>query len=145
MPDRPLQNLANHVRFDPVFHFFLAPVSAALFFAAVAHAVRHPDFLTIWIAIAGLVLVVAVFLIRIYSLKVQDRVIRLEETMRLKALLSESQRTRIATLTESQLVALRFASDAELPGLAVRVAEEKLKSKEIKTAIRDWRADYFRV
>ncbi len=145
MAERRPQTLENHTRFDPVFHFFLTPVAAGLFFSAAAHAVMHPEFVTIWLAIAGLVLLVAVFLIRIYSLKVQDRVIRLEEKLRLAALLPESQRSRTSELTEGQMVALRFASDGELPALAVRAAAEKLPSKEIKKSIRNWRPDYFRV
>ena len=145
MAERRPQNFDNHTRFDPVFHFFLAPVSAGLFFSAAAHAVRHPEFVTIWLAIAALVFVVAVFLIRIYSLRVQDRVIRLEERLRLAAVLPESQRPQIAELTKGQLVALRFASDAELAALAGRAVQEKLPGKEIKKAIRNWRPDYFRV
>lgn len=145
MNERRPQTLGNHVRFDPVFHFFLAPVSIGLFFSAVVYAIRHPEWVTIWLAIASLVLVIAVFLIRVYSLKVQDRVIRLEERLRLSAALPPSQQARIGELTEGQLVALRFASDAELPALAMRCAQEKLPNKEIKKSIRDWRPDYFRI
>jgi hypothetical protein len=116
-----------------------------LAFAAIARAIRHPEFVTIWMAIAGVVLFLTVFLLRIYSLRVQDSVIRLEETLRLKSLLSESQRSRVAGLTKGQLVALRFASDTELPELAMRAADEKLSPKDIKKSIRNWRADYFRV
>jgi hypothetical protein len=145
MNERRPQNLGNHVRFDPVFHFFLAPVSIGLFFSGVAHAFRHPEWVTIWLAIASLVMVVAVFLIRVYSLKVQDRVIRLEERLRLSGALPAAQQARIAELTAGQLVALRFASDAELPALAMRCVQEKLPNKEIKKSIREWRPDYFRV
>jgi hypothetical protein len=145
MGERRPQSFANHVRFDPIFHFFLSPLSAALFFTAAFRAIRHPEFMTIWLAIAALVLLVGVFLIRIYSLKVQDRVVRLEERLRLNALLGESQRAQVVSLTEGQLVALRFASDAELPALALRAAQEKLAPKDIKKAIQNWRPDYFRV
>ena len=139
------QNYSNHTRFDPPFHFFVLPVFAISLIATVVHLVRRPGLLSAWIFLFMLAALVALFKVRLYALNVQDRVIRLEERLRLERLLDASLRPRIAELTESQLVGLRFASDAELPALAAKAISEKLSITEIKKAIQDWRPDYFRV
>jgi hypothetical protein len=84
------------------------------------------------------------FKIRLYALKVQDRIIRLEERLRMHELFSEPLKSRIGEFTEGQLIALRFASDAELPALAEK-ALQGLDQKQIKASIKTWRPDYFRV
>ncbi len=144
MAERRPQTFQNHVRFDPIFHFFLAPLALLTFLAALWHA-RHLDRVAILLAVFALLFVVEVTLNRIYSLRVQDRIIRLEERLRLSALLPEAQRARIGELSEGQLVALRFASDAELPELAVRAIDGHMAPTDIKKAITHWRPDYFRV
>lgn len=152
MAERKPQNFANHTRFDPLFHFFLAPIFGIGLIMSLVHFFYHfresdlrdnfHSFLLILLAIAMLVLV---FKVRLYALRVQDRVIRLEERLRLSLLLAEPLRSRISELTESQLCGLRFASDAELPKLVERALNEKLSRKDIKKAVQNWRPDYWRV
>jgi hypothetical protein len=146
------QTYANHTRLDPPFHFFLLPVFALGVVLSLIHFFYHlresdmrdnfHSFLLIVLAVAMLTLA---FKVRLYSLKVQDRVIRLEERLRLTQLLSEPLRSRIPELTEGQLIGLRFASDAEVPKLVERTLNEKLKRKDIKKSIQNWRPDYWRV
>ncbi len=83
---------------------------------------------------------------RRFSTGVQDRVIRLEERLRMERLLPDDLKGRIEDLTTDQLIGLRFASDAELPGLVRRVLDGELtERKEIKQAVKDWRADHQRI
>ena len=143
MADKVPQTRVNHTRFDPMFHFFLLPATVALFVWAVIHFVRHMDSGNAILAILALLLFLTTGLVRGYSLKVQDRVIRLEERLRLASLLPVG--APLPELTPGQWVALRFACDAEMPSLAVKAAGGNLKGKEIKDAIQTWRPDYFRV
>jgi hypothetical protein len=145
MADATTQSFANHTRFDPPFHFFLLPLGIVAIVLSVIRIIHHPGIAsTLWVVLAiGFVMIA--FKARGYALKVQDRVIRLEERLRLAMLMPEAARARIGELTESQLIALRFASDAELPGLAMRALTEGLSSKQIKSSIVSWRGDYFRV
>jgi hypothetical protein len=139
------QSYANHAKIDPLFHFFLVPLGFAAIILSVILLFRHPRMSSILWVILSLGLLTVATKARIYSLKVQDRVIRLEERLRLAMLLPEAARARIGELTESQLVGLRFASDAELPGLAMRALNEGLTNKQIKSSIQSWRPDYLRV
>ncbi len=139
------QSYANHGRLDPLFHFFLAPLCFAAVILSVILLVRHPRMSSILWVILAVGLLTVTTRARIYALKVQDRVIRLEERLRLAMLLPEAARPRIGELTESQLIGLRFASDAELPALAMRALNEGLTKKQIKSSIQSWRPDYFRV
>jgi hypothetical protein len=152
MAEKTPQTFANHTRWDPLFHFFLIPIFTIAFIMTLIHFfahMMHSDsrenfhaFLMILLAVAFLVLM---FKVRLYALKVQDRVIRLEERLRLMTLLQEPMRSRIPELTESQLCGLRFASDAEVGKLAERALNEKLSRADIKKAIQNWRPDYWRV
>ena len=145
MAERVPQSLANHTRFDPPFHFFVLPVFVITVIVAIVDLVRYPGLHAAWLVVFTVAATTAVFRIRIYALKVQDRVIRLEERLRLAILLDKPLRARITELSEPQLVGLRFASDAELPALTARALSEKLSRDEIKKAVTQWRPDYWRV
>ena len=144
MAEKP-QNFENHARFDPLFHFFLGPVALLMVIGTVYQVVKDPGWMTGAHVLVALWALVATFKIRLYALKVQDRVIRLEERLRMQALLPEAQKSRIPQLSEPQLIGLRFASDAELPALVEKTLAGNLDGKAIKKSIRNWRADHFRV
>ena len=139
------QNYDNHARFDPPYHFFVVPVALIATIAIVVRAVRAPSLWSVWLVVVAVAGSLAVLKIRLNALRVQDRVIRLEERLRMMAVLPEAMRSRIGELTDGQFVALRFASDEELPTLVKRALDEKLNRKDIKKAVTRWRPDYSRV
>jgi|SRR5450432_9966 hypothetical protein len=143
--DPSSQNFSNHTRYDPPFHFFIIPVAVASLIITIVHAVKVPAGINFWMIVVALAGLMAAFKIRIYALKVQDRVIRLEERLRLLSVLQEPMRSRIGELSDAQLVGLRFASDRELPALVQRALAEQLSRKDIKKSVTDWRADAARV
>jgi hypothetical protein len=139
------QNFANHARFDPLFHFVIVPIFLITWIMTVVTLVRRPGLLAAWGVVFMTAAILGLLKARVYALKVQDRVIRLEERLRLTALMPPSAQAGIASLTEAQLIALRFASDAEVPALAERCINEKLARKDVKQAIQSWRPDYWRI
>ncbi len=142
---QPEQNLKNHARIDPMFHGFLFVGALILLGASIYALVRQPDW---WGAVrlfGVLWAIVLMFKVRLYAIKVQDRVIRLEERLRLAQLLPESTRQRVGDLNESQLIALRFASDGEVAGLVEQTLGGNWDQKQIKSAIKNWRPDFLRV
>ena len=144
MPDNKPQSFSSHTKWEPWFHFFIAPVFVINFVLAAWDAFKTFEHAQIHCVILAFAALAAIFRIRIYSLKVQDRLIRLEETLRMQKLLAEPLRNRIDELTPGQMVALRFASDGELSGL-VEKALAGASNKEIKQQIKNWRPDHFRV
>ena len=145
MSEKKPQTFANHARYDPPYHFFVLPVFFLLAIAGTIHFIRWPGWHSALMFVVAVALATAVSKIRTYALRVQDRIIRLEERLRLTALLTEPLRSRIPELSEGQLVALRFASDAEAPALTERALAEKLSRADIKKAIQTWRPDYWRI
>ena len=140
------QNYSNHVKWVPMFHFFVLPVLLANFFTSVF---RYRAMGISWVWLIGMLTALALFLLavlgRTFALKVQDRVIRMEERQRCERLLPAELKSRIEEITPEQFVALRFASDTELPGLVSKVLTDKISNrKAIKQMVKNWRGDYLR-
>lgn len=147
MPDQ--QNYSNHVRWFPLFHFVVIPL---LVLNLLSHLVRlflaEPNSgrkaLAFWTVLSFTFILMALAA-RLQALTVQNRVIRLEEKLRYKAVLSPELAAKAEGLSLGQIIALRFASDAELPSLVERTLNgEFAKTSDIKKAVKDWRADYLR-
>lgn len=140
-----VQSYNNHTRWHPMFHFVIGPIFMLNVIFAIVLLVQRPGWITAWALVVSIALLMLTFLVRINPLRVQDRIIRLEERLRLTALLPDPLRARVPELTADQLIGLRFASDKELPALVQKTLNEKLSKKQIKQAVAEWRADLFRV
>jgi hypothetical protein len=142
------QSYQNHVRFDPVWHFFIAPAMLVNIIVSVYETIHHwPEqrALFLWWVFLSIVLFMEVGRARQHSLIAQDRIIRLEEKLRFHALLPPDLLARSQTLSVRQIIALRFVADAELPEMVRRTLDENLTPKQIKQTIQSWRPDYLRV
>ena len=142
------QTLKNHTRFNPLFHFTIIPLLLLnLIFSIYITVHRWPAYehTHLWWIVMAIVFLLMAGAARTAALKVQDRVIRLEERLRLAALLPASEREHIDELSVRQLIALRFASDAELPALVHKTLTQNLEPKAIKQSIVTWRPDHHRV
>ena len=146
MANEKPQNLQNHVRTVPPFHMFVLPVLLLNAGWTIYHLVKTGiSFESVLGVLMAFALITLALFARVFALTVQDRVIRLEMRMRLAEILPVDLRARIPEFTVAQLVSLRFASDAELPGLAQKVLDEKMNDrKAIKRLVKDWQADYLR-
>lgn len=139
------QSYATHRRFVPMYHF----VTTALLLLNLGYAIwmliKGFGFGTIVQVTTALALIVMLLYLRIFPLAVQDRLIRLEERLRMARLFPDDMQSKIESFTVGQLVGLRFAGDAELPALAKRVLDENItKGEEIKKLITTWRPDEVR-
>ncbi|MFN2516430.1 MAG: DUF6526 family protein [Pyrinomonadaceae bacterium] len=140
------QSFANHTRWHPPFHFFVAPVMIINFIWSLVVFLMAPGWDSGRWTVVSLALMVLTFFVRLNPLKAQDRIIRLEEKLRYQQTLSPSLCQQTKSLTPRQIVALRFADDAELEELVGAVLAGKLnKPAEIKRTIKTWRADTLRV
>ena len=141
------QSAAKHTKYDPITHFVLIPVFLINFGLSIYHAMRDSTprlglGLDVWLIVLALALLLMAIKMRDYTLRVQDRVIRLEERLRVAALASPAEAARLST---RQLIALRFASDEELPMLVAHTLGEGLTPRQIKERITGWRPDLARV
>ena len=140
------QTYANHVRYFPLVHFVIVPLLLIVLIWNAVLLYQAPSwtqaFVLLFCIIVGLVNLAA----RLQALRVQDRVIRNEERLRYKELLSPEIAARASDLPIGRIIALRFASDGELAEMVLQVLDGKLNSsKEIKMAVKNWRGDYLRV
>jgi hypothetical protein len=145
MSDPSTQSFKSHGRLDPPYHFVLATVLAVNLFIVLSYTVKNLNFFTEWLVVLSIAAFIPVLKLRSYPLKVQDRVIRLEERLRLQALAPSEWHAQIYHLTEDQLIGLRFASDDEVVSLAKLALEQNLNRKQIKERIKTWRPDDWRV
>ena len=145
MSDSTPQSLKNHGRIDPPYHMVLFFVLLANLAFSVFHVVHHRNISSAWFVVLSVAVFIFFLKVRTYPLKVQDRVIRLEERLRLKALAPAEWQSQIQRLSEDQLIGLRFAPDEELVALAQQALAENLNRKQIKERIKNWRADNWRV
>jgi hypothetical protein len=140
------QSFANHARIVPGFHYGVIGALTLNFLWSLVRLYRGPGVDAVIGVITAVGLLGLVFYARMFPLRVQDRIIRLEMSLRLASVLPPDLRARISSLRPGQLVALRFASDAELPVLIRQVLDENLADRrEIKRRIREWQADHLRV
>ena len=140
------QTYATHRRFHPWYHFVLVPIFSINALVALWMLFRERTLLSAWNAVMALALVGVVIILRTYGLRNQDRIIRLEERVRLAALLPQDLRSRINELHKSDLLGLRFCPDEELADVTRRVLSGELKGRDaIKRAVKNWRPDYHRL
>ena len=141
------QSFRNHARMDPPFHFFVAPVLLINVIVTLVVLVIHRQHVLLhaWLFVMAVALLLLAGVARSSALRAQDRLIRLEETLRYQRLLGPEELTAAQGLTLKQMIALRFASDAELAGLMRRAVAERMTPKAIKEAVVQWKADLYRV
>jgi hypothetical protein len=140
------QTFATHRRWIPAWHFFALPVLLINVFVVAARLWRDPRLGNGWALLVAIALVTGIFISRSMPLRAQDRIIRLEERIRLERVLPSDMRGRIGNLTPEQFIGLRFAPDDEVSELTKRALNGELKTRaDIKRAIRNWRPDHMRV
>ena len=145
MAETKPQTYENHAKTVPLFHYFTMPLLLINLLWSVYRLLTKSDaFVDSLVTLTAAVAVLA-FFSRTNALKAQDRVIRLEERLRMQELLPVESKSRIHEITTSQILALRFASDEELPALVKTALDDNADARSIKQAIKNWRADHHRL
>lgn len=139
------QNYSNHTKIVPLFHLFVLPVMFVNVGWAIARLVHEISFATVFGLILAIALLTGFTFARVFALKVQDRLIRLEMNLRLMKILPADLQPRIGEFTVDQLVAMRFAGDAEMPEMARKILNDRIADrKTIKKMVKNWVADEVR-
>lgn len=139
------QSFQSHARVLPPYHYVVGPILLLNLMSAVVQLIRGVSSWSVLGVLMGVALIILYLFARLMVLTVQDRVIRLEERLRLAELLPPDLKGRIGELKTKQLVALRFASDAEVAELVREVLTKNITDqKTIKSMVKDWRADHLR-
>jgi hypothetical protein len=136
------QNYQTHRKFVPLFHYVLLPILMLNVLAMAYHLWQNPNMFTAWALVMGIAFALTALFARAFALAAQDRVIRLEERLRMRELLPADLQPRITEFSREQIIGLRFASDAELPTLAAAVLRDNIQKREdVKKMVKQWRAD----
>ncbi len=140
------QNYRNHARYRPAFHWFVLPVLLANVIITGRHLFKAPSVAAGWQVVVAVALMIGMLMARVMALTAQDRLIRLEQQLRFARILPADLQGAVANLAPRHFIGLRFASDAEVPGLIKRILAGELdRTNDIKKAVQDWQPDYLRV
>jgi Family of unknown function (DUF6526) len=136
------QTFQTHRKFVPLFHYVALPILLVNVFVVAYGVVRGPGLGSVWALAVAIALFLAGLFARVFALGAQDRVIRLEERLRMREVLPPDLRGRIHEFSREQIIGLRFASDAELPELAALALRDNLQKRDaIKKLVKSWRPD----
>lgn len=145
MAEKKPQTLANHAKFVPLYHFLLTAILVVNLGWRGWKLFTDFSFESVLGVAMAVAFILMLLYLRIFPLHAQDRVIRLEEQMRMGRVLPDDLKSRVGEIRRGQMIALRFASDDELADRVREALDEKLSAKDIKQRIQTWRPDYHRV
>lgn len=138
-----VQTYKTHAKIVPLFHYVALPILLVNILILAYYLVRAPGLPGLWALLMGVALFLGALFGRVFALAAQDRVIRLEERLRMRELLPAEMKAHIPEFTRDQVIGLRFASDAELPELAATVLRDNIQKRDdIKKLVKHWRPDH---